>query len=302
MSDEKPQVLSPLHLHDRVNALWKAGLPPGERTGWPSIDALYTVAEGQVTIITGWPGSGKSEWLDALLVNLMHQGWYTAIFSPENRPIELHVAKILEKISGKPFGNGPTQRITPEEVAELIVHLVASRFSWIEPPDEESPLSATDVIEAATPWLEKRLGKKRALVIDPWNELEHWRPPQLSETEYISKTLSMIRNWARKRRVHVFLVAHPQKMRRGDNGKLPVPTLDMISGSQHWWNKADAGITIYREPGTDSADVEVHVQKVRFKHIGRPGLVTLTYDRITGRYTEPRGAPLKQVGRFGDED
>jgi twinkle protein len=84
MSD-KPEALGAPLLHLRVNALWEAGLPPGEKTGWPSIDKLYTVAPGQLTIITGWPGSGKSEWLDALLVNLMHQGWYTSIFSPENR-------------------------------------------------------------------------------------------------------------------------------------------------------------------------------------------------------------------------
>ena len=31
-------------------------------------------------------------------------------------------------------------------------------------------------------------------------------------------------------------------------------------------------------------DVDIYVQKVRFKHIGRQGLVTLGYDRVTGRY------------------
>lgn len=300
--DLRPQVLGPPLLHQRVNALWQTGLAPGEKSGWPSIDKHYTVAPGQFTVITGWPGGGKSEWLDALLVNLMHQGWYTSIFSPENRPEEIHVAKILEKISGKPFGAGPTERLTLDEIAELIVHMVATRFSWIMPPDDESPLTAGDVMDAALPWLESRKGPKRALVIDPWNELEHWRPPNLSETEYISKTLSKIRNWARKHSIHVFMVAHPQKMRR-ENGKLPIPTLDMISGSQHWWNKADAGITVYREPGTESLEVEIHIQKVRFKHIGRPGLVVLKYDRITGRYSEiPNLQAVRNYAEKGAED
>jgi hypothetical protein len=41
-------------------------------------------------------------------------------------------------------------------------------------------------------------------------------------------------------------VAHPQKVAR-ENGKLPVPRPDMISGSQHWWNKADNAITVWRD-------------------------------------------------------
>jgi twinkle protein len=285
--DIKPEVIGPAALYPKVEALWHSGLPPGEKTGWPSLDKHLSIAEGQLTIITGWPGSGKSEWLDALLVNLMHQGWYTAYFSPENRPIELHVAKVLEKIAGKPFGKGPSERMTIQDVRELTVHMAASRFCWIEPPEEESSLTVNEVIEAATPWLELRQGPKRALVIDPWNELEHWRPPQMSETEYVSKSLSRVRNWARKHRVHVFLVAHPQKMRREADGKLPIPKPDMISGSQHWWNKADVCITVYRKMDDfEDPNVEIHVLKVRFKHIGRPGIVTLIYDKVTGRYRE----------------
>lgn len=281
-------VSGPPQLMLQVLDLWDKGLPPGFKTGWPTIDRHYTVVPGQVTVITGWPGSGKSEWLDALLVNLMHQGWRHAIYSPENQPLELHLAKILEKVIGKPFGRGPTERMTKDEVKEVVVDVLASRFSFVKVP-EDGALSAMRVIEAATPWLELFPDSPRSLVIDPWNELEHFRPREISETEYVSRTLQQIRTWARTWNVHVFLVAHPQKTRRDPNsGKLPIPTLDLISGSQNWWNKADAGITIYRDPAQpDSQEVEVHVQKVRFKHVGRPGLVTLNYDRVTGRYHEP---------------
>jgi twinkle protein len=93
--------------------------------------------------------------------------------------------------------------------------------------------------------------------------------------------------------VHVWIVAHPQKMKRED-GKLPVPTPDMISGSQHWWNKADCAITVWRDLANfDSREVDVYVQKCRFKHIGRSGFVTLTYDRVTGRYLSRHGARLE---------
>ena len=69
---------------------------------------------------------------------------------------------------------------------------------------------------------------------------------------------------------------------------LPVPKPDMISGSAHWWNKSDCAITVFRDlHDTQSREVQIHVQKVRFKHVGHPGVIALDYDRVTGRYTEP---------------
>lgn len=280
-----PEIIIHAGLLVELEDLWRRGLPPGDKTGWPSVDRHYTVAEGQLTIITGWPGSGKSEWLDALLVNLMHQGWHTAIFSPENQPLALHAAKILEKVVGRPFGRGPTERMTLQDIREASIDLLAGRMGFVRVP-EDGARSAANVIEAAQPWLDNFKGKKRGLVIDPWNELEHWRPQGLSETEYVSKTLSCVRNWARANNVHVWIVAHPQKMHR-ENGKLPVPKPDMISGSQHWWNKADVAITVWRnQEDHEDQNVDVHIHKVRFKHIGRPGVVSLNYNRVTGRYSE----------------
>lgn len=280
----RPKVFGPRAQRANVRALWKGGLPSGDKTGWVSLDRHYTVAPGQFTVVTGWPGSGKSEWLDALLVNLMRQGWKFAMFSPENQPVELHIAKLLEKISGKPFGHGPTERLTEDEIDEYTDELEQA-FGFIEPPGEDA-VTAKDVIDAATPFLDRFEGSKRGLIIDPWNELEHWRPQGLSETEYVSKTLSMVRNWARRNKVHVWIVAHPQKMKR-EEGKLPIPRPDMIAGSSHWWNKGDCCITVYRDfDKLESHEVDVYVQKVRFKHIGRPGFVTLKYDRVNGRFSE----------------
>jgi twinkle protein len=80
---------------EKVKALWKSGgLPKGSPTGWRSVDELYTLATGQWTLVTGTPGSGKSEFVDAVMVNLAKQGgWHFVIFSPENWPLELHHAR-----------------------------------------------------------------------------------------------------------------------------------------------------------------------------------------------------------------
>jgi twinkle protein len=284
---QHPKVVGPIAIRPELEGLWDHGMPAGDKTGWPSLDRHYTVMPGQITIVTGWPSSGKSEWLDALLVNLSRQNWRMAIFSPENQPIALHAAKLMEKLSGKPFGEGPTERLTREEVVHYANVLSKSfRFMAVE----NGAISPASVLTAAAGYLDGEVPGKRGLVIDPWNELEHWRPVGLSETEYISKTLSMIRNWARQCEVHVWIVAHPQKLRRDDSGKLPIPTPDAISGSAHFWNKADNALTVWRDlANPDSQNVEIHVQKVRFKNVGRSGIVDLTWDRITGRYHEPIG-------------
>lgn len=265
--------------------LWERGLPAGEKTGWPSVDQLYTVQPGQVTVITGWPGSGKSEWLDALLVNLARKGWKHAVFSFENQPVALHLQKLAEKLSGKPFGQGPTERMSRDEVKEFTDEIDQS-FSLADAAD--GALTAKEVLAAAQPWLDQFQESKRGLVIDPWNELEHWRPTNISETEYVSATLSLVRRWARRNNVHVWIVAHPQKIRREKNGELPIPRPDMIAGSQHWWNKADVCLAVYRdiEAEGDSPDVRLYVQKCRFKHIGRIGKAELRYSRVTGQYRE----------------
>jgi twinkle protein len=285
----------PLNLQANVERLWDEGLPAGDGTGWPSVDSHYTAVPGQLTVLTGWPGSGKSEWLDALLLNLAKRGWRFALFSPENQPAELHVAKYVEKFIGKPFGKGPTERATKDEVTEALTEL-QDWFSFLLPTSttERQTFGIDDILGAAEvhfrlagSWRSREV--KTGLVIDPWNEIEHVRPVSISETEYVSATLSRIRGWARASGVHVWIVAHPQKLPRDrDSGKLPVPRPDSISGSQHWWNKADNAITVFRHlDQPDSQIVEIHVQKVRFKHVGRPGMVELRYDRVTGRYHEP---------------
>jgi twinkle protein len=260
----------------------RAGMPGGCSTGWKTVDQHYTVMPGQFTVITGWPSSGKSEWLDALLVNLAKKGWRFGVFSFENQPVTLHVAKLMEKFANKPFRDGPTERISAEEIPEWEDE-IAQRFRFAS--CEDQAFSVRDCLEASEEWLKDHDGP-RGLVIDPWNELDHWRPAGLSETEYVSKTLTEVRRWARINNVHVWMVAHPQKMRV--EGKLPIPKPDMISGSQNWWNKADNCITVYRNFEDQSNDVEIHIQKVRFKHVGRQGLVTLEYNRVTGTYRDIR--------------
>ncbi len=47
---------------------------------------MMQVVPGELTIITGVPNSGKSEWIDALMVNLADQfGWRFGLCSMEKK-------------------------------------------------------------------------------------------------------------------------------------------------------------------------------------------------------------------------
>lgn len=267
-----------------VLELYEHGLPGGERTGWPSLDELYTVAPCQWTLITGIPGAGKSELLDAIMVHLAdRRDWRFAIFSPENHPVQLHASKLMEKWIGKPFGVGPTDRMTEGEV-DAALKFVTNHFGFMkfERPD------LTEVLREASEYRFVGVGNA-GVVIDPWNQLEHFRPQNMTEAEYLSAALSQVIAYVREFQIHLWMIAHPKVIQKDRDGKRPVPTPYDVSGGAHWFNKADNILTVHRDAADQSQLVQIHVQKIRFKHIGHVGVTELLYDRATGRYSEKLG-------------
>jgi twinkle protein len=93
--------------------------------------------------------------------------------------------------------------------------------------------------------------------------------------------LSALKTFAAAADMALFLVAHPSKPNMP--AKDWVPTGYSISGSAHFYNRADTGLTVQRGNGTD---VRVHVWKSRFEHIGTLGSAPLVYQYGTGRYEE----------------
>ncbi len=268
-------------MRDAIMNLYHAGLKPGISTGWAEVDQFYTVRECEMTIVTGIPGSGKSTWLDALAVNLYNQHeWRIAFCSPENWPISRHAAGLIEKFIGKPFNRDtPTSpRMTTQE-AENGLRIVSDAFFFTQLQDENMNIST--ILEVMRGVIEKH--GVNGIVLDPWNELEHRRPTDKSETEFISESLGQIRRFARFNKVHVWIVAHPTKLKRKDDGTYPVPRLYDISGSAAFYNKADNGICIHRKDPR-KPEVDVHVQKIRFKEVGKLGRAQLGFIADNGTY------------------
>jgi twinkle protein len=280
----KPYPITGLHslvdYTEETLALYRDGRKRAHSTGWTSLDEYMTIREGRLSVVTGIPNSGKSEFVDALMVNLaMGYGWRFAVCSLENPPEE-HISKLAEKYLGLPFWPGPTIRMSELELQRALDwsddHFYLIRF------DDETPTIEAILDKGRAAVMRHGI---RGLVIDPYNELEHKRPNNMTETEYISQLLGKVKRFAQNHGVHVWFVAHPAKMQR-ENGSLPPPTLYDISGSANWANKADIGVVVHRDPVKDPTKAEIYVRKVRFKSEGKVGATELQWDRATGRYGE----------------
>ena len=278
-------IFEAIDVSDKIDALYTYGLPRGVNTGWPNMDEYYTVKEGQWTLVTGIPGHGKSNILDAMLVNVASkENWRFGMFSPENQPIERHFANLMEKYADAPFSFGATSRMT-EEIKDQAKEWVGDHFFVILPDEEDGNWSIDGILTLAKA-LVFRKGIK-GLVIDPWNELDHSRAPGVTETEHISQALTKIRQFARSHAVHVWVVAHPAKLYKDADGRYPVPTPYDVSGSSHWNNKADNAISVWRNRGGKDEEIaDVHIQKIRFKEVGRVGVVALRFNKTTGRFID----------------
>lgn len=258
---------------DEIVKLYREGLQKGAVLQADEIDNYVSFEPGFMTIITGIPSHGKSEWTDfvATKLNLVHK-WKFGIFSPENFPFSFHFSKIAEKLIGKPFYG--IDRMTGDELIRAMEY-AHENFFFIQPSDD---YTIDNILEKARQ-LVLHYGIK-ALIIDPYNRLEH-QFSNTSETHYISKLLDKIRNFNQRYGVHTFLVAHPTKIKKQyQSTDYEVPTLYDISGSSNFYNKTDIGMTVYRL----NNEVQIHVQKVRFKNWGQEGLVNFRWNPKNGRF------------------
>jgi len=258
---------------DSLDALFEHGMQQGVTIGYDNFDRLCSFETKRLCIVTGIPGSGKSEFIDEIAERLnMRYGWRFAYFSPENAPLAYHASKLIEKFTGKKFSKGTLPFLEYRQVKQHI----EQDFFFISPKDD---YRLSTILERAK-FLVRRKGIK-VLVIDPFNRLED-ESEGLNETKYISKMLDRLTNFAQRNDVLIILMAHPTKQPRNKDGVIEAPTLYDISGSAHFYNKTDFGIVVHRNRTENT--VEVHVQKVKFRHLGSVGTALFKYNLTNGRY------------------
>lgn len=229
-------------------------------SGFPGLEDRWRLRLGDLTIVTGVPSSGKSTFIGDIACRMVQRfQWPCCFASFEQNPTTDHRRALRSW-----YGGGTVSGMDAETL-ERADQWINQYFSFVVPDPESYPTFAWVMERFAAAAL--RYGT-RLFVLDPWNELEHDRPDNLSLTEYVGTALRDIKAFARKYEAHFIVAAHPAKLRKED-GKMPVPTLYDIADSAMWANKADVGIIVHRNTETETL---IRVAKSRYhSEIGRPG-------------------------------
>ena len=261
-------------------------------TGYDLIDkeGLLRIKTGQLNIVTGVPGSGKSEWVDDLMINTTrNHGIKWAVFSPENYPPQVYYKKLAEKYHKANFNS-----FTDRDHMEAIIKLSDSIKLIVDTDEEDVTI---DYLFERIRTLVFRFGIK-GVVVDPWNEILHEIGAR--EDIYLNKVLRRIKRFIRKYDLTFWLVAHPRNPKKNQDGTYPKVTAYDIAGGYAWFAKADQVFSVYRDKTDNSKPVEVDFQKIKQKTDGKLCTAYFFYNYDDGTY-KCTGSSLSNTGQVEDK-
>ena len=247
-------------IEDELKDFVKNGFKPGFQVGLSNFDKIFSTYTGQFITVTGIPSSGKSDFVDQMVVGYNNlYGWKTAYASPENQPVYLHAHKLMRKTWQDMPSAGDIGGNKWKEVADH----VNDNYFFID----MDKYSLESVLRKGAE-LVKRKGIK-CLVIDPFNKIRDTNAASDDVNRYTMDYLAKIEAFCKKYDVLVFIVAHPTKMYKGNDGKIEEPTMYNIKGGGEWYDASYHGLLVHRD--YDAKTTKVKVLKVKFQNLGENG-------------------------------
>jgi len=247
-------------IEDEITDFVRNGFKKGFQVGLSNFDEIFSTYTGQFITVTGIPSSGKSDFVDQMVVGYnQNYGWKTAFASPENVPTYLHAHKLMRKVwqgmpSKEDLGGDKWNQIA-DHCNSNFYHIDMERYTL-------------DSVLKKGAELVKRKGIK-CLVIDPFNKVRDVDTKTEDVNRYTMEYLSKIEIFAKKYDVLVFIVAHPTKMYKDKDGKIEEPTMYNIKGGGEWYDASYHGLLVHRD--YENKTVKAKVLKVKFQNLGENG-------------------------------
>ena len=236
------------------------GFKPGYQVGLANFDQIFSTYTGQFITVTGIPSSGKSDFVDQMVIGYnRNYGWKTAFASPENAPTYLHAHKLLRKL----WEGMPTKHDIGKDKWQANSEHLNDNFFFID-----LDKYTLDKVLKKGAELVKRKGIK-CLVIDPFNKIRDEECKTEDVNRYTMEYLTKIEIFAKKYDVLVFIVAHPTKMYRDKDGKIEEPNKYNIKGGGEWYDASYHGLLVHRD--YENKTVKAKVLKVKFQNLGENG-------------------------------
>jgi twinkle protein len=236
------------------------GFKKGFQIGIKNFDDIFSTYTGQFITVTGIPSSGKSDFVDQMVVGYnANYGWKTAFASPENAPTYLHAHKLMRKV----WQDMPRKDQIGSDKWNQVADHVNDNFFFID----MDRYTLESVLRKGAE-LVKRKGIK-CLIIDPFNKVRDIDSKTEDVNKYTMEYLTKIESFAKKYDVLVIVVAHPTKMYKDANGKIEEPTMYNIKGGGEWYDASYHGLLVHRD--YDNKTVKAKVLKVKFQNLGENG-------------------------------
>ncbi|MDT0507522.1 DnaB-like helicase C-terminal domain-containing protein [Novosphingobium sp. MMS21-SN21R] len=243
--------------------------------GIDAISDMIAIVPGTLTVVTGYANMGKSTVMNAIIGHALryHFPVCVASFETDVKPILRDGLRMAIMECGK-------HDLTNTDTSDAD-DILADRLTIIsQAVDEDMEMDLDKFLDLCRTAV-VRHGTKM-IVLDPWNELEHKRRRDETETDYISRALRAIKRFAKQYDVAFWIVAHPTKPHEGAK---KIPGLYDISGSANWANKADYGLTYHRPDPKDNL-AKIITTKVRMGLPGRKDEVSVTFDFRASRFVK----------------
>ena len=176
-------------VEDELKDFVKHGFKPGFQVGLSNFDKIFSTYTGQFITVTGIPSSGKSDFVDQMVVGYNNNyDWKTAFASPENQPTYLHAHKLMRKV----WMDMPTPSDIDGTKWDQVADHVNSNFFFID----MDKYSLEAVLRKGAE-LVKRKGIK-CLVIDPFNKVRDRNASSDDVNRYTLEYLEKIEIFAKK--------------------------------------------------------------------------------------------------------
>ena len=285
-------LLTPEAVWAEMEHAWYNEDPNGRPTHFPTIAPHWSWLPDEVTLVTGWPGHGKSElMLQLMLTKSVYEGWKWALYVPENMPARRVVTKLVQSYVGQTANIKSRYRMTFGQYEEA-ARWVLQHFHLINPRQAASLDELLPVLRHAITTLDLQ-----GFLIDPWNALSsHLKDYGGREDEMLRAQLNQLLDFTEDLHQCSVVCAHPSGDARTKDKKmnLRVPDQYSVSGGRMWANKVDNFLVVHRPYADDeptNTAVDFYARKI--KQEGLVGMKTpkegvrLNYDRVLFRYLDP---------------
>lgn len=296
----------------------------GVYLGFPLFNELYTMSLPGCTDWTGFPASGKSEYLLELLLNTsLFYGWRHLLYVPDVGDKEEIIAILIHKITGKTFDKRFNNYISEIEVNKEL-NWVLFHFKILVKTDLKAKITPYQFWDYAVQ-LSNELqangeGRIHTATIDSWKDLKHNvgidGESFNRDDKYLEDVLSYRNAMSEKHSMHFHTVIHPVKTEADKDGKRRPPTPYDLKGGSEWYNNGKCMITVHRIDGSKDG-VEIMITKAKPQSVAKVGKVLMYFNPTIRKffykdndsekyaskeYIKPIGVEFKQMQLESEED